>query len=74
MCAHTHTHKEEEPRLTDRCCAYGSIAQRSFHKRLSTEGNVYLVKDRKETSKADSAMIHHRLTYDNAQSNLIGVR
>lgn len=52
-------------------CVYGSIAQRSFHKRLSTEGNVYLVKDRKEQAEANCAMIHHRPTYDIAQCDLI---
>lgn len=52
-------------------CAYGSIAQKSFHKRQSTEGNVYLVKDRKEQTEANCAKIHHRPTYDIAQCNLI---
>lgn len=68
-CTHTYT-ESQEPRVMDRC-AYGSIAQRSFHKRLCTEGNVYLVKDRKEQTEANCAMIHHRPTYDIAQRNLI---
>lgn len=68
----THTkHKEQEPRPMDRCCAYGGIAQKSFHKRLSTEGNIYLVKDRKEQTEANCAMIHHRPTCDTVQYNLI---
>lgn len=52
-------------------CVYGSIAQRGFHKRLSTEGNVFLVKDRKEQTEANCAMIHHRHNYDISQCNLI---